>query len=817
MRERANKFVHLITVGAIIAMLFFTMTSCSHSSFQDKIIYTRDVTSSYSDVIAEILPAYTLIRDKADDAMFSYLNKGYETDTFDVLAVGALENGVANQWYPQYLATPVIAIDRELTDVKIDSWMDLLTVKENVALSEEQPYQQLIISAISYGLEGENFSLDSAIDLLRSLRQSRRLTLNTVTEPIVICFDYQAAALIKGGRMLEIVVPREGSLTFKKGILSNKELNFSGNEKTSLLAAGFRLPDGSCDPDFYPAADYENTFELKDYSHLSSVGQDVVRAFRRSVLRTRLYSSADNREHQLFPLIYIVIVVVWLTYIVSRTLQNQVKTIFRLIGIVLLGWIIVRLIKYQLTSSLLNRYLWYGFYIFQLALPALLLWLVWRSDKMADRPMFVKGLQALALFNGILIVFVFTNDLHNLVFQLDLKNSANASDYSYGPIFYLITIVWITELAMALITLLVKSNQLPRKTALIFPLIFCLVLLVYAIGYIARIPIFWFSDYTMVVGFLSLFFLEASLQTGLVQGNSKYSDLFAHSPLNMQIINREGQPVLASANAPKFDLKLQQAALATFPSAIQTKEDTLLFSTEIKGGYAQWQEDISSLNSLHRQIEESVKKLELTNTVLEIEEKIRRELDEEDVRVQLMTQLEELIAADLLRLSSMIEGLDSTREEPGENGRIALLLCYIKRRSNLFFRRQESEALAADELIVYIDELAEIAKYAGVKILVNSELKYTVPVQQACLFYELSYKVIDWAAKIKNPHIILQLLREKEQITLRLLSSEDLGSYEPKEELRGAIALADGAYTNKDLDGAVGISLTFWQRGNQDV
>ena len=181
MRERANKFVHLITVGAIIAMLFFTMTSCSHSSFQDKIIYTRDVTSSYSDVIAEILPAYTLIRDKADDAMFSYLNKGYETDTFDVLAVGALENGVANQWYPQYLATPVIAIDRELTDVKIDSWMDLLTVKENVALSEEQPYQQLIISAISYGLEGENFSLESAIDLLRSLRQSRPLTLNTVT------------------------------------------------------------------------------------------------------------------------------------------------------------------------------------------------------------------------------------------------------------------------------------------------------------------------------------------------------------------------------------------------------------------------------------------------------------------------------------------------------------------------------------------------------------------------------------------------------------------------------------------------------------
>ena len=812
------KLICRIAVWAIIATLFFSLVSCgenkkSQNTDQAKILYTSDAPPSYAAVISEILPSYSLQQAEKGNSIFSYINKNYAADAFDVQAFKAVETGVASHWYPQYLATVVIAIDRGLTDVEISGWLDLLTAGEDVAVTDEQPHLQLIMSAISYGLEGVDFSLDSAADLLRGLRQKEHLLLNTFTAPFIICFDYQAAALIKSGYELEILLPQEGTLTFEKGILSNEELSFRGDEEAALLSAGFVLRNGDFDSKYYPKANYASALQLADYSHLSQVSQDVVKVFRRSVLRTRLFSSADNREHQLLPLLYIIFVVVWLASIISRAMRRRMKRILLLIGIVLLGWTIVRLVKYQIPTSVLNRYLWYGYYIFQMALPILLLWLVWRSDKMDDQPASNKALTALTVWNTVLVAFVQTNDLHNWVFRFDLSSPTYTADYSYGPVFYIITLTWIAELIAAIAMLLFKSSKLPRKRAFIFPLVFCLIMLVYSVGYTSRVPIFWESDYTTVVGMLSLLFLEISMQSGLVQVNNKYSDLFTHSPLNMQILNSKRKLVLASAHAPKLDLKLQQAALAAYPEAVRADKDTLLFSKKIDGGYAQWQEDISSLNFLHQQIEESMKKLELAHAVLEEEEKIRLELDEESAKIQVMTELESEIAADLLRLSSMIESLPVSDQESRESGRIALLLCFVKRNSNLFFRKQETNFISAGELTAYVDELAEIAQYFGMKILVNSEIKETIPVLQARSLYEFAYSVVDWATQTENPHLLLQLLTEKDQTLLRFIASEDLRSYEPGRELQAEISSAAGSFACKDLDGAVGITLVFPRGG----
>lgn len=814
MKQRVAKLICHIVVCAIIATLLFSLLSCDRNIGNENtdkvnIIYSVDESSPYEEIISEILPSHSFKKEERINSLFSYLNEGFAVEAFDVQAFSAAEAGVASKWYPQYLATVVIAVDRNLTDVKIGGWIDLLGVKEDVALFYEQPYTQLIMSAISYGLEGENYSLDSAVSLLRGLQYKERLQLSTLTAPLVICFDYQAAAMLRNGRNMEILVPQEGTLSFEKGILSKEELSFRADVEPVMLTAGLVLPNGDYDSKYYPRADYSSAFQLEDYNHFNKLSQDVSKIFRRNVLRTRLYSSADNREHQLLPLLYIIFVVIWLASIISRAMRQRIKRILFLTGTVLLGWIIVRLIKYQIPASILNRYLWYGYYIFQMALPVLLLWLVWRSDKMDDQPVSNKALTAIALWNSILVIFVHTNDLHNLVFRFDSASPTYATDYSYGPVFYIITLTWVAELIAAIVMLLIKSSQLPRKKAFIFPLIFCSILLIYAVGYITRIPIFWESDYTTVVGILSLIFLEISMQSGLVQINNKYSSLFTHSPLNMQILNWEGELVLASANAPQFDLELQQAALAAFPESVRANRDTLVFSKEITGGYAQWQEDISNLNFLDRQIKESMEKLKLANAILEEEEKIRRELDEESAKLRVMAALKEVIEADLLRLSSMIENLAGSKEKSRENGRIALLLCYVKRSSNLFFRKQETGFISANELTVYVEELAEIAHYVGVKILVNSSLKEVVSVEQARSLYEFAYSVIDWTAQTENPHILLYLLEEEGQIVLRFIASEDLSQFEPDQDLSDAIISSGGSFACKDLDGVVGISLTF--------
>ena len=104
----------------------------------------------------------------------------------------------------------------------------------------------------------------------------------------------------------------------------------------------------------------------------------------------------------------------------------------------------------------------------------------------------------------------------------------------------------------------------------------------------------------------------------------------------------------------------------------------------------------------------------------------------------------------------------------------------------------------ADELTVYIDELAEMAKYSDVKILITSEIKNLISVRQATLFYDFFYAVADWASERKCPYILTHLRSEKGTATMRLLPSGDAWSFKMEGNLDAAITSAV-SYTHLDV------------------
>lgn len=819
MRRGAGHYICWFAAWMMLCVLFpLALSGCAGATRKDQrtVVCIKDDNSLYSEIISKSLPYHTVIaEEQGSRRAYSFLNAGYEVEAFDAQAISALENGIAGHWYPHYLATVVIAVDRDRTDAPIKSWSDLPAAGEITGYSDKHPDLHLLMAAIAYGLEGDGFTQKKAAALLKALPGEKRLAWQMQEPPIVICYDYQAAALIRSGRNIEIIVPDEGTLTYRKGLLSGRELSFAGDVEGLLLSAGFRLLDGRCDDTLYPgASDYGSAAAVTDYTHLNTFFQDIFRIFRRNVLHTRLYSSSDAREHQFFVLIYMILVVIWIASVVRRAMQKGVRRAALVTGIALLGWITLRLIKYQVVEAgVLNRYLWYSFYLFQLALPLLLLWLAWVIDQPGERQAPPKWLGATAALNAALAALVLTNDLHNWVFRLDLNNPNWPSEYAYGAAFFLVTAAWAVQLVIVVAMLIVKSRRTLRKRGFLFPMAFYALLLLYAVGYITRLPIAWESDYTMIVGLFTLIFIEVCMRTGMVPVNTEYARLFTHSPLNMQIVDGAGAIALSSAAAAQVDHTLLQNALASYPHPVEQDRNTLLFATAIVGGSALWQEDISSLNRLHGEIDESVRRLAAANAMLAEENKIKRELDEESAKVQLMKQLESEIAPHLNRLSAMLGEPGTAGGRPGEAARIALLLCYVKRRSNLFFREQETGALPADELAAYMDELAGMADYAGVKIVVTSEIKTATPVRQATLLYDFFYRAIDWAAKRESPRMIAHLGSEKGAATMRLLPSGDVRSFELKADLLAAIASAGGVYSTKDLDGAGGISLAFPRGG----
>lgn len=826
MRGRGARHNRRVTALILLCLALFFISGCTGNAGnasqagEHVAACIQDEFSSYPEVLSQILPDYRV--ERSNNYPFQRLRNHQAVETFGAQAASALEAGAAEYWYPQYLATMVIAVDRNLTNAQINSWSDLPGAGEAVGFFMlTQLSNEALLSAISFGLDGEAYSLKSGAALLARLKAQGCLVQNSYETPILICYDYTAAALMKDGRNLEIIVPGEGTLSYERGLLSTHALAFSGDAEALLLAGGFRLLDGRCDAAFYPGPEaYENAQGIRGYTHFNTESYDATRIMRREVLAIRLYSSADGRENLYWVLLYIMLVTVWIISIVHRAVQNAVRRAALYTGITLTGWIITRLISWQLEKdSLFNLTFWYGYYIFQLTLPLVILWLAWVIDKPEDKVPLPLWMRVVHLASTILLLLVLSNNLHHLVFVPDMADPKWGSSftYTYGFVFYLVQAACWVPLVAGVVMLLRKGRHGLRKRGVWFVSALFGLLVLYAIGYMLRVPIAWESDITMTVGVFVLLLFEACIRSGIIPVNSKYATLFAHSPLSMQITNPEGAAVLSSEYAKTQDKALYAGSYAPSHSPLQYDENTLLFSDKISGGYVYWKEDIAKVARLHKEIEESVRRLEAANAVLEKEEAIKRAVSEEASRTQLMKQLEGEIAGHITRLNVMMAQLGNAAQQPKQAARVTLLLAYIKRRCNLFFREREANDFPADELAVYIDELSELAAYSGVRIIFTCELTGSLPVRRGAVFYDYFYQVLNWAAGLADLRILAHLGHEDGGLVLRMLPSEDARAFRLDESVLAATLSQGGSHMVKQLDdGAAGLSLSFPEGGELD-
>lgn len=811
----ANSIRHLrITIFLInILILVSLFSGCAKESYSNLVICNLDDYSTYPNVVEQILPAFTI--KQMDNKAYYNLDDGAIAEAFDTQALGAIETGIAKYWYPQYLATVIIAVDRDQTDAVVASWNDLFDSQQEVAFFDTPGNVQMLAAAISYGLEGQYYTLTKTIKLLTSLHDNNRLKINSFDSPIIICYDYQAADLIENGRNIEIIIPTEGTFTYEKGLLSNENLNFEGNVDKLLLESNLRILDGQSDFSMYPAeAEYEHAIRVIDYKHFAKITQNAKRLIERNVLNSKRYMSIDNREHLNFALIYIIIITIWIASILRRSMQKGITYAAFFTGIILSGWTLVRLIKYQVVAiPTLTRYLWYAFYIFQLSLPLVLLWMAWAIDKPENETIPPKWWRNIAVLISVLIILVFTNDIHGLVFHLDLSRLDWDINYSYGYGYYTILFVCMINLVAVFAILMQKSIKNPRKKGFIFPLSLFFMFGIYNFKYIMRDPFVYETDLTIITGLFAMLMFESCIRSGLIPINTKYIDLFTRSPLKMQIINKDGKVEMASASAEPLNKDILDKVLASSPESIIQDDDYLLFANPIPGGYAIWHENISKLYQLHREIKGSMQMLTEANAMLAEEEKFKRLINEKHAKKQLMEQLEAEISQSIEQLTIMIENLPGSENHSKETTRIALLLGYIKRRCNLFFKEKESNIIASDELIVYIDEISEIAKYSNVQIATVNELKGDLATRYATLFYDFFYAAADLAVYKDCPYIIEHLGIEEEFITMRLLPSEDIGNFQPEMRLIEAIADVKGKVVRKHLEDTIGISISFPKGG----
>ena len=201
---------------------------------------------------------------------------------------------------------------------------------------------------MSYGLNPKEPTKGDALDFLEQLCQNGGFELDGSDAPILICLDYEAAAWNRNGGTYEIIVPMEGTLTYRMGLLSDTPLTLEPGLDDALLSAGLSLAGGERPPDF--PADYRSARVLgeEDYDRFLAITGDSSRDLRRQVFHARLYTPADLREHILSALLIAAAILLWKGTVSHRMIRRDVRRADIVLRWPMVGWLLLPPLHSQL-------------------------------------------------------------------------------------------------------------------------------------------------------------------------------------------------------------------------------------------------------------------------------------------------------------------------------------------------------------------------------------------------------------------------------------------------------------------------------------
>ena len=789
-----------------ILLLCLLLTGCSAEASGGQLISAAEGAEAYSAALAPFLPGYSL--QTAEDTLYAEVSRGSAVACFDVQAIPAMDRGVGRYWYPHVSATVVLAVDRTRTDAVITGWNSLRESRVPVGMSSFSVVRNMLaIGAISYGLNPKEPTKGDALDFLEQLCQNGGFELDGSDAPILICLDYEAAAWNRSGGTYEIIVPVEGTLTYRMGLLSDTPLTLEPGLDDALLSAGLSLAGGERPPDF--PADYRSAHVLgeEDYDRFLAITGDSSRDLRRQVFHSRLYTTADLREHILSALLIAAVILLWKGTVSHRMIRHDVRRVVIVMSWLMVGWLLLRLFKYQLLSEgTLCRMCWYGYYLFQLALPVALLYLTGILDREEGEKRLVCPPWPPLVVYVLSVLLVMSNDLHRLVFRFDLEGNW-ASDYSYGLGYWLMIAFSLLFFVLAVVKLLYKGRKSAYWGGKLFSLLFCGGLIFYVIAYVYRVPLAWESDITVNICILSVLFFETVLHAGLVPVNIQYQRLFASAPINLTLLDGDGSTVLSSRSAHPISRSIWKRLLMDMEQPLLRDSNTQLHAIPVRSGMAVWQEDLSRINRLKREIQDVQDRLEAANRLLREEGEIKKRLMTVEANRSLFEQLDRDMEQRVASLTRLIKTLPKTDKPKGLTAYITLCLCHIKRRCNLFFLARQGELLPGDELELYLDELAELARYAGLQTLIRCGQKEALEIRSAALCYDYAFETISWTLKETASPLMGYLESEGSDLVFRFLPGGDPTQWHFSEELIASVSAMGGQIACKDLDDAFGICM----------
>lgn len=426
--------------------------------------------------------------------------------------------------------------------------------------------------------------------------------------------------------------------------------------------------------------------------------------------------------HVLFSLLAHVIllslVVFWGVSIIHRIIRKDLRLYLLIIAIFILFFLVVRMIKYGLTRNddILNRYLWYSYYVSQCLIPPTLL-LASLSIETKDGKPLKKTWFLIFIPAIILLSLIYTNDLHQLAFIFEY--SENDFSYKHGIVFYLAIIWEILITIISIIIMIIKCQVSACRKKIWIPIFtFLGCVFISTICFLVNISSFKIPE---LLCFSCILIIESCIDIGLIPSNINYEKYFYHSMCSAFITDENLQVIYRSKSSLPLDKEQLKAAII---SPIMVNKNTRFYGTKIHGGYAFRSEDLSLINEINIGLQEAKQQIKEENDIIEAENEMKKQSAKIDEQKKLYAKVETYTKDEISKLNNLLLLKTINEEDFINKMRFACVLAaYIKRRSNLILLSKKDQLMDVDELALSINESISYLSLTNIECFLDCKLK----------------------------------------------------------------------------------------------
>ena len=426
--------------------------------------------------------------------------------------------------------------------------------------------------------------------------------------------------------------------------------------------------------------------------------------------------------HVLFSLLAHVIllslVIFWGVSIIHRIIRKDLRLYLLIIAIFILFFLVVRMIKYGLTRNddILNRYLWYSYYVSQCLIPPTLLLASLSIEKKDGKPL--KKTWFLIFIPAIILLsLIYTNDLHQLAFLFEYHN--NEFSYKHGIVFYLAIIWEILITILSLIIMIIKCQVSACRKKIWIPIFtFLGCVFISTICFLVNISSFKIPE---LLCFSCIMIIESCIDIGLIPSNINYEKYFYHSMCSAFITDESLQVIYRSKSSLSLDKEQLKAAII---SPIMIDKNTKFYGTKIHGGYTFRSEDLSLINEINNGLQEAKQQTKEENDIIEAENEMKKQSAKIDEQKKLYEKVETYTKDEINKLNNILQLKTINEEDFINKMRFACVLAaYIKRRSNLIILSKKDKLMDVNELELSINESISYLSLSNIDCFLDCKLK----------------------------------------------------------------------------------------------